>query len=90
MAEGHLAGQQGLIAFVVPAQALEPGAFPVNAVELDLLLFELLVPGQELVDVEVKGVIGEFLVRLDDAGYGVGHGLIIRLHLEQQQNQGTQ
>ena len=79
-----------MIGLVVAIQLFKPGALLLDSIELALLLFELVMAIQEIVDVEIEGIIGKLLVRFDDAGHGVGHGLIVRLHLEQQQDQRAQ
>ena len=55
-----------------------------------MLLLELIMAVKEVIDIEIEGVVGELLVCLDNAGHRVRHGLIVGLHLKQQQNQRAQ
>ena len=88
--EVMLAAEQGLVGLVIPVQLLEPGALFLDAVQLGLLLFQLIVAVEELVNVEIKGIIGKLLVRLYDTGHRIGHGLVVCLHFKQQQDQRAQ
>ena len=75
---------------IIPAELLEPGTLLLDAIQLRLLLLELFMPVEELINIEIERVIGKLLVRLDNAGHRIGHGPVIGLHLEQQQDQRTQ
>ncbi len=53
-------------------------------------MLQLIVPVEKLIDIEIEGIVGKLLVRLDNAGHRVGHGLIVCLHFKQQQDQRAQ